>query len=294
MASQNEALQQAKALLDELAAAARSGAIIPVRLPGQIEAIGQLIEQAQSADAAPAAAVPPDLDAYRHETASFISIAVHELRTPMTSIRGYSDMLANPAMGSVSDMQQQFIDVIRTNARRMEGLLTDVGDMNKLRADTLNVNPKMDMYKNIAMLVEKKMRPVADELKRGLTFDTPSGLPILETDGELLAKALGKLIENGLRYSLPETGLVNVRASGAGGDLHIVIEDNGIGMSADELARLGEIYYRADHELVRSYKGSGLGIPVAYGIIRALGGSVDVVSQPDQGTTFTVRLRGMN
>lgn len=291
------ALEQAQALLAELHQGAQAGSLIPFRLPGQIQAIqellGQAAEEAKAREAEIAAkAVPPDMETFLKEQAGFFGHAIHELRTPMTSIRGYGDMLGSGAMGALNDMQKQFVDTIRTNSRRMESLLVDVSDMNKLRAGTLRINSKMDMFKNIAMMVEKSARPVAESLNKTLTLDVPQGLPLLNLDGELLAKAIFKLVENGLRYS-NEDGTVTVAASGEGSDLIIKVIDNGIGMTSEDLARLGEVYFRSENELVRSFKGSGLGVPVAYGLIKLLGGTVSVVSEAEKGTTFTVRIPGM-
>jgi signal transduction histidine kinase len=300
-------LEQAQALLDELLQAARTGAVIPARLPGQIETIQELLvkvkaEQKPAPEAAPAAApaeapaeapaVTSNMDEFRKDQAHFIGHAIHELRTPMTSIRGYADMLGNGAMGALNDMQKQFADTIRANAKRMEGLMVDVSDMNKLRANTLKINQKMDMFKNIAMMVEKQMQPLAEQLGRKLTFEIPQGLPILNTDGEMLAKALAKLVENALRYQ-EENGEVIVRAAAEGNKLVVQVQDQGIGMRPEEIAQLGTIYFRSESELVRSYKGSGLGIPVAYGIIRLLGGTIDVQSEQGKGTTYTISLMGM-
>ncbi len=295
-------LAQAKTLLDEVIQAAESGAIIPIRLPGQLSAIRDLIDQAQRESEAQAAAsaaafaeassaVPADQADFLKEQAAFVSHAIHELRTPMTSIRGYSDMLRS--MGPLNEMQQQFVETIRTNSRRMEGLLTDVSDTSKIKAGTLRLSPKMDMFKNIALMVEKQAQPVAEQLSRKLTFDVPQGLPILNVDGELLAKALYKLVENGLRYS-GDDGEVTVSGSADGSTLVIEVRDNGIGMTPEELAKLGTIYFRADNETVLSHKGSGLGIPVAYGIIKAFGGTIGVTSEVGTGTTFMIKLPGMS
>ncbi len=291
------ALEQAQSLLDELHQGAQSGALIPFRLPGQIQAIQDLLtqaaEEAKAREAEIAAAVvPPDVETFLKEQAGFFGHAIHELRTPMTSIRGYGDMLGSGAMGALNDMQKQFVDTIRTNSRRMETLLTDVSDMNKLRAGTLRINNKMDMFKNIAMMVEKTARPLAESLSKTLTIDVPQGLPLLNLDGELLAKAIYKLVENSLRYS-GENAEVIVRGGAEGNDLLIAVIDTGIGMLPEEVARLGEVYFRSDNETVRSFKGSGLGIPVAYGLIGLLGGTVSVESQPEQGTTFIIRTPGM-
>lgn len=295
----NDSLTQVRALVDELLEAARAGRIVPVRLPGQIEAISDALAAAESNQpAAPAsgsgqADLPADIDEYIRDQAEFMSIAIHELRVPMTSILGYADMLNAPSMGELNDMQKSFLQTIRTNARRMQTLLSDVSDVSKVRGRTLKVAPKMDMFKNIAMRVEKDMTPVAEEMKRTLTFDIPSGLPLLNIDGEVLAKALNKLVENALRYT-HEGGTVSLTAAGTEQTLTITITDDGIGMTPEEVAQLGTVYFRADSDHVRQYKGSGLGIPIAYGIIRMLGGTVAVDSTPGKGTTFTISLPGMS
>jgi cell cycle sensor histidine kinase DivJ len=179
-----------------------------------------------------------------------------------------------------------------------------VSDTAKLKAGVLRTSVKMDMFKNIAQMVEKQAQPLTEELGRKLTLDIPQGLPILNVDGDLLAKALYKLVENGLRYSgappaddsegETSAGEVIIRGAGDGSNLIITVSDNGIGMTPEELDRLGSIYFRSENEYVRSYKGSGLGIPVAYGIIHLLGGTITVISTPGVGTTFTITLTGMS
>lgn len=295
--SEQNALAQARAALDALLESARTGQIIPIRLPGQIEAIAEQLSSAQQqhqealAEAKRQASVPGDMGAYMEEEAYFVGHAVHELRTPMTSIRGYTDMLGS--MGELNDMQKQFLGVVKTNVKRMEGLLADVSYMNKIRKDTLKIDEKMDLFKNIAMRVEKAMQPVAEELNRKLTFDIPDGLPLLTTDGDMLALAINKLVENGLRYSEEETGEVTVKGAAEGSTLVITVTDNGIGMSDEERGKLGEIYFRADSDHVREFKGSGLGIPIAYGLVEKLGGTIDVESTTGAGTTFTIKIKGM-
>ncbi|MCA9886792.1 MAG: HAMP domain-containing histidine kinase [Anaerolineae bacterium] len=296
--SEKNALAQARAALEDLLEAARSGQIIPIRLPGQIEAIAEQLTAAQEqhqnalAEAARKASVPGDMGAYMEEEAYFVGHAVHELRTPMTSIRGYTDMLGS--MGELNDMQKQFLGVVKTNVKRMEGLLADVSYMNKIRKDTLKIDEKMDLFKNIALRVEKAMLPVAEELNRKLVFEIPDGLPLLTTDGDMLALAINKLVENGLRYSDDETDTVTVKGAAEGNTLVITVEDSGIGMAEEELAHLGEIYFRAENDHVRQFKGSGLGIPIVYGLIEKLGGSIAVESTEGKGTKFTIKLAGMS
>jgi signal transduction histidine kinase len=292
----DHSLEKARTLVQALTEGARAGTLVPVRLAAQLQEVDALLAAAQAEAAKQAAAPPPapaDQAEQLREQAYFVSHAVHELRNPLTSVRGYADMLGNAALGQLNDMQKQFADTIRTNSRRMEGLLTDVSDTAKIRGGTLKIATKMDTFKNIALMVEKATRPQAETLKKTLTFDIPSGLPILTTDGEMLAKALTKLVENALRYTPTEGGEVTISAAADGNTLVVKVRDNGIGMTPDDLAQLGTLYFRSEAEAVRAHKGSGLGIPVAYGIIRLLGGSVSVESSHGSGTTFTVRLAGM-
>jgi len=290
------ALQEAQNQLNALIEAARKGAIIPVRLTGQLEEVGTLLTKAEEEQkAAENTQKPPaDVETVMHDNTEFLKIAVHELRTPMTSIRGYSDMLSNPGMaGVLSDMQNQLLQVIRTNSKRMESLLSDMSYINKIRGDALRPNAKMDMFKNIALMAEKQTRPIVEELNRQLEFDIPQGLPLMMTDGELLSLALTKLIENGLRYSPEGDGKVTVKGTADGNNLVVTVSDNGVGMTPEEIAQLGTLYFRSDHDAIRAYKGSGLGIPIVYGVVKILGGEITVTSLPDQGTVFTLQFQGM-
>lgn len=292
-------MEEAKAAVAELLENARTGNIIPVRLPGQVEAIQSLLEEVDQEHA-------EELDKLRNlpggdtgqvilENAEFVKTAVHDLKNPLASIKGYADLLKNPAMaGELSNMQAQLLSVIRTNTRYMENLLSDVSQINKLRAGILPLNEKMDMFKNIAMVIEKQANALAEELNRQITFDVPQGLPLLNTDGEKLAEAVLKLIDNGLRYSPEETGHVTMRAYGEDSTLHIIVEDNGIGMTPEEVEQLGTLFFRADNETVRAYKGSGLGIPIVYELVKLLGGTVEVDSTPNEGTKFTLSFQGMS
>ena len=110
---------------------------------------------------------------------------------------------------------------------------------------------------------------------------------------QMMALAMNKLIENGLRYSLEGEGKVTVRGRGEDNNLVVTIEDNGCGMTEAEMQPLGTLFYRSDNDVVRAYKGSGLGVFIAYRIIEQIGGRVEATSTPDKGTTFTLRFAGM-
>lgn len=300
MSGEAGALQAAKDKINDLLEAAQKGAIVPVRLPGQIEDIASLLEQAEQEqqaaqeEAARAASAPDgdDSESYHEDESEFVGHAVHELNTPLTSIRGYVDMISS--VGELNDMQTQFMGVVKANTRRMESLLSDFRYMNKIRHGVLRVEPKMDTFKNIAMKVEKKLKQRADDLNRELEFDIPQGLPLLQVDSEWLGIALVKLAENGLQYSEEGTGKVTVTGEAEDSTLIIKIIDNGIGMTDDELAQLGTLYFRGEDDRVREFKGSGLGVPLAFGMLNLIGADVSIESEPGDGTTFIIRIAGMS
>ncbi|GAB5490801.1 MAG: hypothetical protein Phog2KO_10160 [Phototrophicaceae bacterium] len=296
MSGDMNALQEAQQKINDLLEAAKAGSIIPIRLPSQIEDIANLINQAEDEHTtelreAQANAAPADMQEYIQEESEFVGHAVHELNTPLTSILGYVDMMTS--MGELSDMQKQFLGVVKNNGMRMKTLLSDFRYVNKLRKGTLTAEPKMDMFKNISMKLEKELGPRAEELNRKLEFDVPSGLPYLNVDTHILGIAVGKLVENALQYSKEGEGVVTVSATGEDGYLVMKIADNGIGFTDEEKAQIGDIYFRGERDEVIAFKGSGLGIPLAYGVFDLIGAEVTVDTEVDKGTTFTIRIKGM-
>jgi len=251
-----------------------------------LDAIGRLLEEAaRRGEGEDAAALRARLDEVIQTTAKFTSVMVHEIRIPLTSVKGYSDMLAKHIAGPLNEMQQQFADTVRSNVVRMENLVTDVSDASKLYAGRIRLDPKPDLYKNIALQVEKDLSGLAAERQQTLTFETPAGLPLLTVDGERLALVLRKLVTNAIQYT-PEGGQVTVRAEQAGTRLKVSVIDTGIGLSPDDQAHIGERFWRSEDERVREIKGHGLGLTIAMGLIDLMGGEFFYTSQPDKGSTF--------
>lgn len=258
----------------------------------ELDAIERLLDEAaQQRGPDDAAALRAQLDEVVQTTAKFTSVMVHEIRIPLTSIKGYTDMLAKHVAGPLNEMQQQFAETVRSNVSRMESLVTDVSDASKLYAGRIRLDPKLDIYKNVAQKVEKDVASLAAERDQTLTFETPSGLPMLNVDGERLAQALRKLVTNAIRYT-PEGGTITVRAEAVNGRLKVSVIDSGIGMAPDELAHVGERFWRSEDERVREVKGHGLGLPIVMGLIELMGGEFFFTSERDKGSTFGFVLPG--
>jgi signal transduction histidine kinase len=273
-------LQEARALIRALrqSVSAETGA--------SLAEVDRLLEAAaRRGEGEDAASLRRRIDELIQENARFASLMVHEIRIPLTSIKGYSDMLAKNVVGGLNEMQAQFVETIRSNVARMEQLVSDISDISKLRSGRLRLEPKMDLYKNIALQVEKATASLAAAHNHALVFETPAGLPLLNLDSERLALALTKLVINALQYT-PDGGTITVRAEAVDGKLKVSVIDTGIGMSAEEQQHVGELFWRADNEHVRSFKGHGLGLPIAKGLIELMGGEFFFSSEAGKGSTF--------
>lgn len=269
-------------------------------IKAKLAEVSKLLEQVSPPIPAPAPtdseALHKQLDDLKRETADLISVMVHELRKPMTSIRGYLDMLAKPGMvGTLNDMQTQFLTTVRNNSLRLEGLVSDISDLNKLRNGRFRLDNKMTTFSQIKIDVEKKVEAMVTEYGQTITWETPAGMPVLMVDVPQFSKVLHYLLKNAIQYTPKGTGQITFKSERLDGNiLHITITDNGIGMKPEEITRLGEPFYRGDHEIVTNEKGFGLGIPIVIEMIKYMGGSFDpVISEPGKGTTFGVKLPGM-
>ena len=252
----------------------------------QLDTLAELLAAARRrGEGEDAEALRRQVDELVQTNAKFVSVMVHEIRGPMTSIKGYSDMLAKNVVGELNEMQGQFVETIRSNVARMEHLVSDISDISKLRSGRIRLEPKMDTYKNIAMQVEKELAPLAEQLGHTLLFETPDGLPLLNLDGGRLAQVIVKLAQNALQYT-PQGGTIIVRAEKVDGRLKVSVIDNGVGMTPEEQQHVGELFWRADNEHVRSFKGHGLGLPIAIGLIELMGGEFFFRSEPEKGSTF--------
>lgn len=281
-------LHAARELLDGLRGQAEGD------LKRQLDELDRLLVSAQQrGQGEDAESLRQQLSEMINTNAQFVSVMVHEIRVPMTSIRGYSDMLGKKVVGDLNDMQSQFVETIRSNVIRMEHLVTDISDISKLKAGRMRLESKMDFYKNIALQVEKDTAELAAAHHHTLTFDTPSGLPLLNLDGNRLALVIKKLVVNALQYT-PDGGQITVKAEGVDGKLKVSVIDNGVGMSEEEQTHIGEAFWRADNEHVRTFKGHGLGLPIAIGFIKLMGGEFFYQSTAGQGSTFGFIVPGMN
>ncbi len=225
----------------------------------------------------------------------FVSFVAHELKNPLTSIKGYADVLVTGAVGGLSDMQRNFVSTIRTNAERMNTLVSDLNDVTKLQTNNLSITPEVI---NLRELIEETLRPLQKQIEdkaQTIVLLLDERVPDIFVDRLRLIQVLTNLLSNAYKYSPPETS-ITLRAETMLGKrnaqglqkmmLHVSVVDQGIGMSEDDLNRLFTPYFRSDNPSAREQPGTGLGLTITRGIIERHGGDIWVESTVGEGTTF--------
>lgn len=216
---------------------------------------------------------------------TFMHIMSHELRTPIASIKGYGQMLIKQSMGKLTEQQSGAVDVILRNAERLNLLIQDILDISDLQSGAMKFAPTEICIQEIVESAIKKVKREINDKKINLTLTIDDGLPKIFADGDRVSTVIYHLLRNAVTFS-PNESAIDVRAYIDDDGIRFEIQDCGIGISEDQIDRIFDTFYQVDHKLERSYNGSGLGLPIAKGIVEAHGGSLWVESKLDVGSTF--------
>lgn len=231
-------------------------------------------------------AMAGDLEELAVREREFLMSVGHDLRTPLTTIAGYAEVLEE---GGLDDAETARIaGVLATETSRLRRLVEDLMLLARLEAREFTLEAEhVDVSEHVREVTEG-FRPRADEARVRLTADIEqTGLTL--TDPDRIGQVLANLIENALRYS-PEAGRVTVRVRRIGEEVEIAVADTGSGIDEADLSRVFEKFYVARHYRRVRPEGSGLGLSIVQQLVDALGGRVVVTSRIGQGTTVWVRL----
>ncbi len=230
------------------------------------------------------------LEAERSRLPAFISTVTHELRLPLTSIKGYADLLVKGVMGPVTDQQAQFLTVIRNNVERMATLIDRVSEMGKLESGRLR--PKREPIDLAGVLsgIVAQYRPLCEEKKQTLKAEIPESLPKVLGDRGRVSQIVEAMVDNAHRYT-PEGGSITVRAEPQGDEVVVWVCDTGIGIGPDDAERVFTPFFRSEAEEVRAHQGWGLSLHVAHTLAEKMDGAMGFESETGKGTCFWLRLR---
>ncbi len=225
--------------------------------------------------------------------AELISTLAHEMRTPLTSIKGYSTALLMDEVTFKPETQLEFLQFIDEECDVLQTLIHDLLESSIIDAGLLRLEPQ-------PVRLPPLMRNVVDDMARRTQIhrflvDFPEHFPILDADPDRIVQVLRNLLDNAVKYS-PEGGLIVVRGEVHEDEVVISVADQGVGLTPEYLNRLFEKFFRAKSSLGRHVAGSGLGLPISRTIVESHGGRIWAESQVGEGTTlhFTLPLEGLS
>lgn len=223
----------------------------------------------------------------------FVSFVSHELKQPMTSMKGYTDLLSKGLAGPMTEQQQQFVGIIRSNIQHMDRLVQDLLDVSRIESGRLQLDLRPLQPGEVVREALQSFEHLLVERHQTLTVEIAPDLPPVIGDRGRLIQVFTNLLSNAIKYT-PEKGHVTVLADhwNTNGKSYVrwQVQDSGIGMTQEELEKLFTKYFRSGHPLVRSVRGTGLGLVITRSIVELHGGQISVVSEAEKGSTFTVLL----
>lgn len=213
----------------------------------------------------------------------FLSIASHELRTPVTSIKGYTQLSKMLIKEGDLETSEEYLDIALDQIDRMSRLILELLDVSRIETGRLEIRRESIVWTNFVRdIVHHHHTSVSD---RRFHLSVPDGDKIVVGDRDRLEQVLGNLLENAVKYS-PDGSDITVTVDDKGDSFLTAVCDRGIGIPSDELAQVFERFHRGRHVSSTNYGGLGLGLYITKQIIERHGGSIWVESKEGQGTTF--------
>jgi signal transduction histidine kinase/putative methionine-R-sulfoxide reductase with GAF domain len=228
----------------------------------------------------------------------FVSLVAHELKNPMTSIKGYSELLAGGKVGAINDMQANFLQTIRSNVERMSTLVSDLNDNSKIEAGRLRLDFKAVGVPEVVDEVIRSTRRQLEDKKQIVKVNLPASLPAVWADHTRVGQVLTNLVSNAHKYT-PEEGTISVGAEqtsnqwdpeGAVRVVHLWVRDTGIGISAEDQSKIFQKFFRSEDQKAREAPGTGLGLNITKSLVEMQGGRIWFESEFRKGTTFHITI----
>ncbi|MCH7561263.1 MAG: HAMP domain-containing histidine kinase [Thaumarchaeota archaeon] len=219
----------------------------------------------------------------------YATMIAHELKTPLTPIQGYADLLLSEKSGELNEKQKKQIKLIKDNAITLNRLISDFTDAQKLELKVLKLNKTKihladaikDSIVNLRQEIEKCNITLTTSLEEQITC---------VCDKQRITQVLNNLLTNSMDFCPKSNGKINISLQSLGKNAEIIVEDNGIGMSEEQANKVGTKFYQADSSMTREHGGTGLGFAIIYGIVEGHGGTVKIESKIGKGTKVHIIL----
>lgn len=214
----------------------------------------------------------------------FINNISHEIRTPLNGILGFGQILTDPDLSP--EEKEQYSEMLSSSSSRLVNTVTNFMDISLLTSGNQKIYKKEIKPENLIKEVVSKFKDICDQKMLQLSFSTPSlnhDLKIV-TDGDLVSKILYQLIDNAVKFT--HDGILTIGYEQKGNNLTFFVKDTGIGISEKNRNQIFDNFIQEDDSITRRYEGSGLGLPIAKGLVHLLGGKIWLDSEKSKGSTF--------
>ena len=222
------------------------------------------------------------------ELREFVSMVAHDLRNPLTVIKGYTEVLQEEQESDPNQRQGRALDTISTNVEHMLQMTEELLDISRLQSGTVQFDMETLPIEVVIEEVCTNFEQQVAEKHLGLKMEVPPDLPRVWGDHSHLTQVLNNLVVNAYNYT--PSGAIIVGARPLDDFVEVSVSDSGIGIPPEDQARLFTHFFRGQHHLVRSHKGTGLGLSIARSIVEAHGGEISVESEVGKGSTFRFTL----
>lgn len=217
----------------------------------------------------------------------FISIASHELKTPMAAIKGYLSMIFEGVAGNVDQKAKNHLEKVYANVKRLDILVNELLDVSRLEQQRIQFDMQpLDISSPIKQILSE-LQVKADEKKLYIKYqELPDPKPMIFADGERIGQVLDNVIGNAIKYT--QKGGIEIFHRIEGGKLQTMIKDTGIGMAPEDRKRLFEQFYRIQNEKTMDIPGTGLGLWITRELVRRMNGEIYADSMENVGSQFTI------
>ena len=223
----------------------------------------------------------------------FVSSMSHELRTPLNAIIGLTEMMVKNASRFGTEKALEPLQRVNRAGTHLLGLINQVLDLSKIEAGKLELNPQSVQLAPLIEEVVGTARQLAEQNKNQLVVETAADLGELTVDPMRLRQILLNLLSNACKFTKEGDVTLRARKVADGGRwVELTVVDTGIGMTAEQLAKLFQEFSQAEASTAKHYGGTGLGLAITRKLARMMGGDVTVMSEPGKGSVFAVRLPG--
>ena len=220
--------------------------------------------------------------------AEFVSVASHELKTPINVVQGYVQLLDEGVYGSLSEQQRTVLQTLDTQVQALARLAKQLLDVSRFEAGGGKLEPRRMALGPFLDDLEKAFQVLAHQRDVRFFVRRSDHLPSdVLWDGDRMNEVLGNLLSNAFKFT-PRGGEVELSAEAVDSALHLEVRDSGAGIPAEQVSHVFEKFFQADNQGAASSKGSGLGLAIAKTIVEAHGGTISCESTPGVGTTFSI------